>query len=174
MTFLLPLPPCSSLSPQLVPNRGQPPTCAPPLSRGMWASSNLLNRGIQEAGTQGGTHEMGGPHGASQKWATTKVVAHFPSSLSTTDHLSSKCQHSEPCQDPKTRLGDKRPHGGPNDHARGPTTTCNAQRRHVRPDNKAKGPMIACKAPRHHVRPNHDANGPTMTPRAEPRHEGAP
>src|SRR6266700_2295927 len=71
---------------------------------------------------KGGTHEMGGPRGASQKRATTFVVAHFPSPNSPTNHPSSECQHVEPHQDPKTP-------------ARPRTTTWRTQRPCERPDD---------------------------------------
>src|SRR6266702_4876580 len=41
-------------SPQLAPNRGHPPTQAPPLSRGMWACSILLDRGVWREEHKGG------------------------------------------------------------------------------------------------------------------------
>jgi len=37
----------------------------------------LLDGGIGEGGAEGETHEMGGPSGVSQKWATTFVLACF-------------------------------------------------------------------------------------------------
>src|SRR6266567_4813833 len=43
----------------------------------MWASSILLDGWIWEGGIAGETQEVGGPHGASRKRTTTKVVVPF-------------------------------------------------------------------------------------------------
>jgi len=50
---------------------------APPLSKGMWAGTYLLDGGIGGRETQGGTQQVGGPSSASQKRAMTLVVARF-------------------------------------------------------------------------------------------------
>ena len=47
------------------PTRGQPPTRAPPLSRGMWASSILLDRGMDIGGRDMRRGTQGGQCGAS-------------------------------------------------------------------------------------------------------------
>ena len=64
------------------PTRSQPHSatqCAPPLSRGMWATASILavGGGIRVGGTPGETQGVGDPSGASHQRATTFVVAHF-------------------------------------------------------------------------------------------------
>jgi len=73
---------------------------APPLSVGMWASSFSLDGRIGEGRTQGGTQKVGGPHSASRKRATTKVVVRFlPSILfHPTDPTLPQRQHIQPSQ----------------------------------------------------------------------------
>ena len=82
----IPLHPTTTTTSELARNCGQLPTCAPPLSRGMWAGASILavDGGIRVGGTAGGTQEVGGPPGASQQRATTFVVAcfHLPLTLS--------------------------------------------------------------------------------------------
>jgi len=69
----------SSLPPPLrtQPRPGTPTGRAPPLFIGMWAGSFSLDGRIGEERTQGGTQKVGGPHGASRKWAATFVAALF-------------------------------------------------------------------------------------------------
>ena len=161
---LIPLHPTTTTTftptPEPARNCGQRPTRAPPLFRGMWADSNLLDRGGQEGGTRGGTHAMGGPHGASQKRATTFVVAHSPSSFSATHHPSSQCQASEPRQRPKTparqRTSTLQLCERPNDRTSGPTTT---------PNDRTSGPTTARQAQRRHEGPNDPTLDPTTTDR---------
>jgi len=54
----------------------------------------------------GGTQKVGGPHSASRKRATTKVVARFLCSLVfyPTDPSLPKCQHVQACEEATTKV----------------------------------------------------------------------
>ena len=84
--------------------------------------------GRDRRGTQGGTHEMGGPHGASQKAATTFVVADFPSPISPLTTLLPNASTVNHTRTPRPPLAT-------NDHLADPTTTRKAQRPRVWPND---------------------------------------
>jgi hypothetical protein len=110
---------------------------APPLSIRMWAGSFSLDGRIGEGRTPGGTQKVGGPHSASRKQATTKVVVRFLSSIlfHPTDPTLPQCQHIQPSQPrrrgnnattaPTTAQRQPRQHNDDHDST---TTTATAQR----------------------------------------------
>jgi hypothetical protein len=53
-------------------------------------SQSRSTEGLEGKEREGGTKEMGGPYGASRKWATTNVVARFLLSSSLTQVLTLK------------------------------------------------------------------------------------
>jgi len=54
---------------------------APPLSKGMWVVQSRSTEDLEREDHEGGGQEVRCPCGASRKWATTNVVAHFLPSL---------------------------------------------------------------------------------------------
>ena len=72
-------PPPRSLSlPQLALNDENQPRHAPPLFKGMWAVSIMLDEGTWGAGTTGVTQEVGDPPSASQKQTMILLYLFFP------------------------------------------------------------------------------------------------
>jgi len=134
-------------SPQLAPNCGHPPTPAPPLARGMWASEISHDQGIWRRNTRG-NRGSGRP-----RWCVTKTGhdsrrGPFSAFLLLSTLLTTLFPTPTRRSTPGTRRG------SPSD-AKGPTKTRTAQRRR---GDCARGTATTRRAARPHDEPNGHAN----------------